>query len=434
MRVRALESLLVTTIIMMQSSIVLSKEVVRPKKTESSAQLVTSVAIIPYTDNLTPEMLQVVKKLGKNLRQQNGLRVLDRKSTNEVLSYYLQHVRETAKDGEGAEELRQAREAFNKGDYKAAKSLVQSAEAKIRSRISDAGTNASLRDLLILKAKLVYVSGGKNKEVIRRIYSEIVQLDPKLTFGRGLYSGWEHGALDRAKKEIGQTSTARIEVESDPKNSEIYLNGQNQGVTYYDKPFIIEQLPAGQHCIEIRTVNYRPYAECFHLPESGVRHISARLERIAVPQGDKIMTVSPRQFQTPHELSNLISVLGAKLGVDKVILVHETSEGSPDVVAYQVGDASLGAVNKMSTLDAKMGSVALLTKEMQKDVLAKPGDQLISQSVGNIALHENRRKPIYKRPLFWVLTGLAAAGGGIGAIFLGAGAAAAATGGLIVAF
>ena len=434
MRVRAPLSLIIAVAFLSQSAVVTSKEKANPNKKAVTEKRVTSVAIVPYAENLTPELAQVIKNLEKNLREQNGLRVLDQKSTSEILGYYLKHAQETGREGANAEELRQAREAFAEGNYESAGQLVQSAEARIREGIATGGTNAHLRDLLILKAKLAYVSGKKNKDAIREIYSEIVRLDPTLTFAKGLYSGWEHSALDGAKKEMAANAVGRIEITSDPKSCEVYLNGQSRGVTYYDKPLTIEGLSSGQHCLEIKTVNYRPFAECFVLPEGGTKRIDARLERFVIPKGTKTTTVSPKQFQTPHELSNLVSVLGAQMGVDKVIMVHEANADSPDMVSYQIGDSSLGAINKMSTLDAKKGSVALLTKEMKKDVLAKPGDQLISQSVGDIALHEKRRKPIYKRPLFWILTGLAAAGGGIGAIFLGAGAAAAATGGVLVAF
>ena len=395
----------------------------------------TSVAIVTYNDVATPEIDKLIKNIESSLSEQQGIRVLDQKTTNEILSYYLDHVDKTAREGETAFLIREARELYQQGNYTGASQKVEAAEAAIENGMARGGTNTFLSDLLILKAKLVYVQSSKNS--VDGIYEKIVRLNPELTFPNGLYNKWEHKALDTAKKNLDRSSS--IEITSDPKSSEIYVNGVHKGVTYYDKPYVINNFPSGNHCVELRTIHHETYAECFSLSNGGVKSINAKLKRVSIAKGKERVVVPPSRFKTAYEIATLVSGLGYYMGVDKVILVHGKTGEDEEKLAYQIGDSSLGAVNKPNSIkfDSKKGApLALLTKEMrsemERDVFSNPGDQLISQSVGSIQLHEKRRQPIYKRPVFWILVGAGAAAGGIAAVLLGAGAAAATTGGVII--
>lgn len=394
----------------------------------------TMVAVVPYAEASSPKIDKLMKDIEESLSTQKGVSVLDRKTTNDILSYYLDHVDQAARQGGNAVLLREAREAYQAADYDTASRKLAEAESTVRGR---GVSNGIMPDLLILKAKLAYVQG--NKGSVPGIYDELVRLNPDLEFSKGLYSQWEHKALADAKKKLTPLRTATILVYSDPKNCEVYLNGVHKGVTFYDKPFEIGSVPTGEHCIEIRTINYQTHLECFNLGEGEKREVRASLKRISSIKGSGRAVVSPARFGTANELSVLVSGLGYYMGVDKVILVHGGNGEIPEELQYQIGDAALGAVNKPSVvaMNSKKGEpLALVTKEMrnemQKDVLANPEDQLISQSVGSIQLHEQRRKPIYKRPVFWILAGAGAAAGGITAAILGAGAIAATTGGLLI--
>ena len=142
MQIRAPLSVILAIALIAPSASVLSKDKKTSTKKAAPEKRITSVAIVPYAESLTPELAQVIKNLEKNLRDQNGLRVLDQKSTSEILNYYLKHAQEKGRESANAEELRQAREAFAEGDYEAAGQHVQSAEASIRDGIARGGTNA----------------------------------------------------------------------------------------------------------------------------------------------------------------------------------------------------------------------------------------------------------------------------------------------------
>lgn len=423
----------------LQSVLVFAKQKNNETPAPEKSQKTLTVAIVPYADAASPQIDDLIAKIEKNLGMQKGIRVLEQGTTNDILNYYLTYIDNNSRDSNSARLLREAREAYLQTKYDEASKDLSEAESHIKDRTSKGESNALLPELLILKAKLAYVGGSKGD--VNGIYDEIVQLNPELTFPEGLYSNWERKALAQAKQKLAPVSTASIEITSDPINSEVYVNGIRKGVTYYDKPLSVSNYPPGEHCVEIKTIHYEPYTNCFSLSQGETKVIKANLKRISHPAAGSAAVVSPQRFGSASELSELISELGYYMGVDKIILVHKGDDASPNALTYQIGDASLGAVNKPSSLEFdadKGGALGLVTKEMRgemkKDVLANPGDELISQSVGSIQLQEQRRKPLYKRPLFWILTGAGAAGGGIAAVLLGIGAAAATTGGLLISF
>lgn len=410
----------------------------QPDSSLTKPQKITSVAIVPYVEATSPEVNDLIKSVDQNLRLQKGIRVLEQSTTNEILDYYLKYVDASTRDNEGARLLREAREAYLHAEYDAASKSLKAAEAHIAGKEGGGETTGLMPDLLILKAKIAYVMGSKG--AVAGIYEDLVRLDPELSFPEGLYSNWERKALAAAKEKLAPESTASIEITSDPINSEIYVNGIRKGVTYYDKPFVVNSLPPGRHCVEIKTIHYEPSTSCVTIAKDETKSIKATLKRLPPQKGTGAVTVSPQRYASAHELAGLVAGLGFYMGVNKVILVHKSDEGNPNALTYQIGDSSLGAVNKPRQLgfDPKAGSsLGLVTKEMRgeikKDVLENPEDELISQSVGSMQLQEKRRKPLYKRPLFWVIAGAgAAATGGIAAVFLGAGAAVATTGGIII--
>ena len=223
-------------------------------------------------------------------------------------------------------------------------------------------------------------------------------------------------------------------------NSEVYLNGVLKGTTYYNEPFVLQNIPVGRHYLEIKTVFHESYSRYVNIGVNESTEVKASLARISNSRSSKRTTIPSDQFQTPQEMSDLISNLGKYLRVDKVVLV--TEEGGPGSknVYYQIGDAALGALgaSHMMNEGSKEGvKLAALYKdahgEIKMDVLQKPESSLTSRSVGDIKLIEKRKKKLYKRPLFWILIGAGAASGGIAAAVLGVGGAAAATGGVLIA-
>lgn len=395
------------------------------------------VAVVPFAENVSEELEKKIKSVVDDLISQKGIDVIERKVSQDILGYYLDYVDTNTRDSEFGNLMKGARQAFIDVDYGKAKELADKALNIVEDAERQESSNSGIIDVLTLEAKIAYVQG--NSKGVEDSYRRIVQYDPDLKYEADLHSRWEISALKKAKDLIAGVSRASIEISSNPINSDVFLDGVRKGVTLYDRPLIIPNILPGKHCIEVKTIHYKPNIRYVELHGGDSSKITAELVRVDYKGNSANSTVPPSRFNTPQELAGLMSNLGYYLKADKIILVGEKGEGTKGYLDYQVGDTKLGAIyeSQRITYTGGEGSISLVTEEMKgmikKDVLSGRGDQLVSRSVGSMDLHEKRRKPIYKRPLFWILIGLGAAGGGIGAVLLGGGAAASTTGGVIIA-
>jgi len=335
--------------------------------------------------------------------------------------------------------VRDARKAYSTFDYKKSKDILVDAETLMNKRIADGKSNERLIDIYILKSKLAYVAGRKSDAI--SLYKRIVQLNPILVYEKGLYSRWEIKALHDAKEHAAKSTPGTLSIHAKPNSSEVYVNGVHYGLTLYNKPLTIDHLPPGNHCLEIKTVHHEPYIQYIDVEPGKTHELTISLLRLSRTSKKLFTAISPSRFQTPEELAYLMIHLGYYLKVDKLVLIYPKGESTLDHLTYQIGDVGLGAVNIPAQISlAKKNKIPLklVTREMQKeirqDVLSQSGDQLISKNVGNMLLHEQRRKPIYKKPLFWIIVGAGAAVGGVAGILLGGSSAIASTGGVVIAF
>ncbi len=390
-----------------------------------------TVALVPFAEHLSPAVEQLIRRLNGELKKTRGLRILDRSKTDAILQYYLSHVERTSEDDAVSRSITAARQALIAGSYPAAGKLLDDAEKKIRAKAARGGSNEGLYQVHLLRAKILHADG--NHTGVGREYEQVALLAPLLELDPNLYSNWERSALKAAREKI--RGEGRIEVASRPQGSEVFLNGLYVGIS----PLTLKDLPPADHLIEVKTVGHAPAIRRVSLKAEETCRIKVDLIRIepAVPTPTE-RTVRPSLYRSELELSRLISTLGYHMGVDKIVLVADKRLEGRDTAVFRVIDARLGAVQKenqvsLDTISPGAG-IALLTeqlgREARTDVLSNPG-KYANRSVGSVELHE-RRRPFYKKPLFWVLVGTAAGtGGALGAI-LGGGAAA--VGGVVIGF
>ncbi len=397
----------------------------------SSAGPVT-VALVPFSEKRTDRIDALLDRLSKELRQKTYLRVLDGKKTDEILRYYLKYVNRTAQiqDDSVQQELTQARQDLIGGNYAAAVRLLDGVEKRIRAREVAGGTNEGLYQVHLLRAKIHHANGlaaGVQAE-----YDKLVLVHPDLDLDPNLYSNWERSALAKAKDKIAGRRTAAIVVEARPVGSEVFLNGVHRGIS----PTTLKDLPPGLHVVEVKTVHYEPYRQQVRLTEGQVQTVQARLTRSDSSVASEKTTIRPSLYKTDLEVSRLIATLGYHMGVDKIVLVADKRESGRDTLVYRAADTQLGGVQRQFQFEvtssdaAGLGPlVSSLHEEIRLDLLQDPAEH-VDQSVGSLDLMHKKRKPFYKKPLFWILVGVAAGtGGALGAI-LGAGGAAA--GGIVI--
>lgn len=394
-----------------------------------------TVALVPFAEARTKSLDGLMDRIRGELKKTKGVRVMDEADTEEILRYYLNYVNTTADDTSFQKSLTEARQALLSGSYSQAENLLAAAERKIGSNVAAGGSNEGLYQVHLLRAKIHHANGSK--EGVAREYDHLVHLHPSLELDANLYSTWERKALSEAKERLTEDSMASVRVVAKPQGSEVFLNGVHQGIA----PLTIKKLPAGPHIIQVKTVHHAAFLQKLNLKAGEAATVTATLRRTGVAGGEGDLdrvTIRPSLYGTDLEISRLISTLGYHLGVDRIVLVSDKRSQGVDSFLYRVGDTGLGSVQKqhqfaLSSSDPKAGVSGVVTamqEEIRTDILKNP-PKYADQSVGSVKLHEVRKKPFYKKPLFWILVGAAAGtGGALGAVL----APGAAAGGILIGF
>lgn len=403
-----------------------------PSKRKTSSPYIT-VALVPFAEKSSPDLELLVGKMEKELQKTHQVQVLDRKRTSEILTNYLFHVSEISKHSSQQKLITEARQKLLDNDLESTRKLLDEAEKKIQDETKKGKSNDGLSQIYLLRAKIYKVQ--KQKAPAEQEYEKLVSLNPDFELDPTLYTRWERDALKTAKETILSRKNGAIKVVANPEASEVFLNGFYRGIS----PLQIDHLPAGKHIIEVKTVNHEPFLQQVSVKEEETTVVKPILSRNATASDHHDQTVRPSDYKTEAALSALISNLGYHLGVSKVVLVSNKNEAGLNTVFYRLGDTSLGSVQTLHSvpLDPKKYDVSLtslvgkMKEEAQTDILKNPS-QYANQTVGSLDLQQKRRKPVYKRPLFWVLVGSGAAAGGVLAVILGGGASAAGTSGILV--
>jgi hypothetical protein len=360
---------------------------------------------------------------------------MERNDTDEILRYYLTYVNGATDDTSVQTALTNARQSLLSGNYGQTESLLSGVERRIRANVAAGGSNEGLYQIHLLRAKIHHANG--RKESVSREYDQLVALHPSLELDANLYSGWERSALRDAKDRLSSENRASIRVTASPPGSEVFMNGVHQGIA----PMTLEGLPAGRHVVEVKTVHHAPFLQQVELRAGENTSVNARLTRTGLAGGEDgpgEVTIRPSLYRTDLEISKLISTLGYHLGVDRILLIADKRSGGIDSFLYRIGDTGLGSVQRQHQVSISSetsgpgiaGVVQSMNDEVRTDILKNP-PKYAKQSVGSVKLHEVRRKPFYKKPLFWILAGAAAGTGGALAAVLGPGAAA---GGILIGF
>lgn len=389
-----------------------------------------TVALVPFSERRDRRIDSLMVRLSKELRQKGGVRVLDRDKADEILRYYLKYVNQAAQDDSVQQELTQSRQELIGGNYSAAARNLEAVERKIRARAAAGGTNEGLYQVYLLRAKVHHANG--NAGGVQAEYDKLVLVHPDLDLDPNLYTNWERSALSKAKEKIAPARTAGVTVNAAPEGSEVFLNGVHRGIT----PLTIRDLPPGPHFLEIKTVHYAPFRRQIRLEGGQVQTVTASLARSDFDVPTEDVTIRPSLYKTDLEVSRLISTLGYHMGVDKIVLVADKQEAGRDTLVYRAADTQLGGVQRQFQFAVTPGdasSLGPLVSSLQREIRVDPLDnpsQHVDQAVGSLDLMHKKRKPFYKKPLFWILAAAGAGTGGALAAILGAGAAAA--GGIVI--
>lgn len=385
------------------------------------------VALVPISESPSQELRDLAEELESRLGRTKGVRVLDRSRTNEMLDYYRSHVASMAKTTSQNPALTTARELIRDARYSEAEKYLDQVE--VSTDVRPMGDD--LAQVYILRAKIFH---GRNREnEVREQFEKLVRINPDFEFDARLYGKWALNGLKRAKEKILSAGTGSLTVTSLPEACDVFINGFRRGLT----PLSLGNMPVGNHVVEVRTVNHKPSVQEIQIKPAENIVLKETLERQrTASKASQFVALSPRQYGTDEELSRLISSLGYHLGADKVILL---TEGEDSKLSYRLGDTHLGAIQTLHEInfrgESRNEQIAAVTQainsEARTDILKNPR-RYADQTVGSVALHEKRKSPFYKKPLFWVLVGAGAGTGGVLSAVLGGAAAVIGPGGILI--
>ncbi len=369
-------------------------------------------------------------RLREEFRRRYGSAVLSTDETQNLVSYYKEGV---LKDGkEVSSEL-----------------LEEGKKAYFQLQLSDAEENLS--KLVKQESEMTQVEGyvvlglthfAQNKQKIaEEDFREALRLDPARTLDPRFFPPkvvkFFHQVQERQKK-----SGSTIRVEADPQGSEVWVNGVFKGLA----PLVVSNFPTGRHSVRIRANHYYDFFKKINLSEEQAEKgdviLRAKLSwNLKNPQKKENVIGFSSDEVGEDGIVSFSSTLGRDLGASKVLLVSVESEQGKQVIHTQLVDVKLKTSYKPDSFGAE--NIEERSAELASQVMEKmspkldtaleenPEKYVANRYQGDIVLIGHHRKPLYKRPFFWVLLAAAAAGGGVAAALAGG---AASTGTLGVVF
>lgn len=174
---------------------------------------------------------------------------------------------------------------------------------------------------------------------IENLFRDLVVMDENYKMDSAVFSPEIVRQYQEIKKEIGEINTGIIEINCEPVDARVYIDGKYMGVT----PFTSDQLRVGEHYIKLEAEGYIPYAEILKvLPQTNSvnaaltefdtnRNVVTLKKALAksVSDQEKLFPRSILQFLRVAPFDQLILFVvrttGAKLYVDVQVFDIPTS-------------------------------------------------------------------------------------------------------------
>jgi len=356
--------------------------------------------------------------------------VIGKDQTNEILNYYLGSI-----DNFGIKiigYLDQANdEYFLKGRPSEAIKYLDKAinSLETRNQISEAESDLLLR-AKIAKAKISYDIGKKDES--HRTISEILRILPTYKLNPKFFSPEYLSFFEAVRSKQKVTNKGTISIKSDPSAVQIFINGLYVGLT----PKVITDLSVGKYSLVLNTDHRRPLKRNVYVVKNKKVSLSERLEWI----DESNLKGKPLLIgESIEKLINVTTSLASITGVDRVVVIGVDSKRRPfarviDVQSRQnLKDIKYKSINNIEKQSPRVASYLMrkISKFADKDVFELNKEDVNQAVVLDQRVYTLKRKPIYKRPIFWVGVGFALIGGIVAGVALTAGGSAAATTGSV---
>jgi len=386
-----------------------------------------SFIVLPILGNKIDQN-RFISELADVIREDLNLThvVIGRDQTDKIVDYYSRNIDKSAV--EIINYLNRANdEFFAKGRPKEAiKYLNKTTKILTNKKSIDVSQSNLLLKAQIAKAKISF--DMDDKKVARDVIANILRILPKYKLDSKFFSPRFIEFFEIIKRDTAKLPKGSIKVDSVPAATAIFLNGIYVGIT----PCTIRNIKAGSYKLLLNTDHRRSVKRTIAVYPNKKIKINTSL-----PWDDE-KSSNNQQLLSTDILENIVSVtasLGTQSGVDRVIMIGVDSKMRPyakmiDVNTQQVfKDIKYRSIKSLDKKGPKVASYIMrkVRKYANNDIIKLTKDDINRSVVVDSRIHSLKSKPIYKRPLFWVLVGTGIIGGLITGVALSAGGTAAST-------
>lgn len=233
-------------------------------------------------------------------------------------------------------------------------------------------------------------------------FREAVRLSPSLVLDEKEYSPGIRKLFQQSRDKVlaGKRDWQRIRATSSPSGSKVYLNGVFKGKT----PLTIKDTPPGRHYLAFFKENYDSALHMVTLKNKELA-LEAHLQKTDPTRISAALSL--KEMGGQKKLLQMAIDASQSLGVDRIILVHvEEIQGTKRATVERMDRAQPQLLSGQTipfTMHDRKAIKKLISSLEETPVIGFEG---LGDTVKN--------KPLWKKPAFWIISGLVVAGAGAG--------------------
>ena len=277
---------------------------------------------------------------------------------------------------------------------------------------------------LIVDAHLVLGDvhmGDNDKKDAKAVFKEAVRLDPEREISQKIYAPKTVRKFVEAKQEyLAKAKTAKLDIFTNPKNAEVYINGVNKGTA----PIKVDRFTQGEHFILAKKDGFKPFAKKVSV-NSNYSRVKLDLEKDS-HAANTAPGLTVRDLRQVDEQARMAGKVGNQMNADKVVLVSVQEIGYNNKITARMIDMKYYASHKPKSVEVLdlPKDIRSAASVISKDLVAM-ADHDLGQNPKKyadsevIVIGKKKKKSFWKSPLLWTLLGVAVAGGATAGILLG---------------
>ena len=375
------------------------------------------VAVLSISDgDMDEESRVAAEMISDGLGFASPYHIVDPKVSEGVVGYHDVALTPNNAIGVAESKLSEAKNDYFNFQYSKAWAKLQAAIAELkRMDIDIAGPY--LIDAYLTRA--VVAKSRRDADAVEESFAKALIINPKLELFEDDYPPSVMRSFANAKAQVEKRPTGELEIISKPGGATVALNGVSQCET----PCVIDALPTGSYSMSVKANKYAAVKGDVRIEPGRRTAISKKLKWAS--KGKK-------------ESGDDDAVAGVRRGVhaagvlnaDKVVLI-DVDETRGGLVTARVVDRKFAVGLKPVVFEgaSEAGQVRVaadmtraLVKQLAVDPATDPAGLTDPAGMSDPVLLGKRKKPIYRKPLFWGIIGVAVAGaiaGGVAAAMSG---------------